>query len=255
MLRSALGFTAQALALVLAPTPALAAPEESDVVAPCKSSEHETIVCDNGKRLLRVVRDSASPSGRFAIAWAMVNDSELRKLPPDAASSQNSNQRSVNCALCGDVLNFLVRLPDGKVLKRLDGRHFGDEARYNHYVNKVVWSPDEQYVVQVTDWKFGSNTAAAYYIGAGDRVSGPLRLTAPARRAAARALRRGQDKDYVLEKTAFIEVASIDSGVMKFTAAMAAPKEDGFSFDMTMKFKPGARALAGDITSAEPKKD
>jgi hypothetical protein len=252
MLRSALGLIAQGLALVLALPSAMAAPEESDLVAPCKAGEHETVVCDNGKRLLRVIRDSASPSGRFAIAWGMVHDNELRKLTPESGS----NLRSVNCALCGDVLNFLVRLSDGKVLKRLDGRHFGDEARYNHYVNKVVWSPDEQYVVQVTDWRFGSNTAAAYHIGSNDRVLGPLRLTAPARRAAARVLRRGQDKDYVLEKTAFIEVASIDNGgLMKFAAAMAAPKEEGFSFDMTMQFKTGARALVGDITSTEQKKD
>jgi hypothetical protein len=252
MLRSGLGLAALALAL----TPAIAAPEESDTVAPCRGNEHETIVCDNGKRVLRVIRDSASPTGRYAVAWAMVNDNEMRKLQPEPVPSRTPNLRSVNCALCGDVLNFLVRLPDGKVLKRLDGRHFGDETRYNHYVNKVVWSADEQYVVQVTDWRFGSNTAAAYRIGANDRVSGPLRLTAPVRRAAARALRRGQDKDYVLEKTAFIEVASIDSsGLMKFTAAMAAPKEEGFSFDMMMRFKPGTRALAGDITSAEQKKD
>jgi hypothetical protein len=256
MLRGALGLTAQGLALMLVLTPAMAAPEESDVVAPCTAGEHETVVCDNGKRLLRVIRDTASPSGRYAVAWAMVNDNDLRKLPPEPASSPPQIHRTVNCALCGDVLNFLVRLPDGKVLKRLDGRHFGDEARYNHYVNKVVWSPDEQYVVQVTDWRFGSNTAAAYHIGTNDRVLGPLRLTAPARRAAARALRRGPDKDYVLEKTAFIEVASIDNGgLMKFTAAMAAPKEQGFSFDMMMQFKPGARALVGDITSAEQKKD
>ena len=252
MLRCALGLAA----LVLALAPAIAAPEESDTVAPCRPSEHETIVCDNGKRVLRVIRDSASPTGRYAVACAMVNDNELRKLPPDQPLPQASNVRSVNCALCGDVLNFLVRLPDGKVLKRLDGRHFGDEPRYNHYVNKVIWSPDEQYIVQVTDWKFGSDTAAAYHIGLGDRVSGPLRLTVPARRAAARALRRGQDKDYVLEKTAFIEVASIDSGgLMKFTAAMAAPKEDGFSFEMTMQLKPSARTLAGDIKSAEQKRD
>jgi len=257
MLVSSLGLIAQRLALglafVLVLTPAMAAPEESEIVAPCKASEHETIVCDNGKRLLRVIRESASPSGRYAVAWAMVHDNELRKLPPEPAAAP---LRTVNCALCGDVQNFLVRLSDGKILKRLDGRHFGDETRYNHYVNKVVWSPDEQYVVQITDWRFGSNTAAAYHIGTNDRVLGPLRLTAPARRAAARALRRGPDKDYVLEKTAFIEVASIDNGgLMKFTAAMAAPKEQGFSFDMMMQFKPGARALVGDITSAEQKKD
>ena len=68
---------------------------------------------------------------------------------PEHPSSQTANLRSVNCALCADVLNFLARLPDGTVLKRLDGRHFGDEPRYNHYVNKVIWSPDEQYIVQV----------------------------------------------------------------------------------------------------------
>ena len=138
MLRCAIGLAA----LVLAAAPAIAAPEESETVAPCRTSEHETVVCDNGKRVLRVIRDSASPTGRYAVAWAMVNDNDLRKLPPDQPLPQASNVRSVNCALCGDVLNFLVRLPDGKVLKRLDGRHFGDEPRYNHYVNKVIWSPE-----------------------------------------------------------------------------------------------------------------
>jgi hypothetical protein len=252
MLRCALGLAA----LVLAREAAIAAPEESDTVAPCRTSEHETIVCDNGKHVPRVIRDSASPTGRYAVAWAMVNDNELRKLPPDQPLPQASNVRSVNCALCGDVLNFLVWLPDGKVLRRLDGRHFSDEPRYNHYVNKVIWSPDEQYIVQVTDWKFGSNTAAAYHIGLDDRVSGPLRLTAPAPRVAARAHPRGQDKDYVLDKIAFIEVASIDGGgLVKFTAAIAAPKEDGFSFEVTMQLKLGARTLAGDIKSAEQKRD
>ena len=36
---------------------------------------------------------------------------------------------------------------------------------------------------------------------------------------------------------------------------MAAPKEDGFRFDMTMQLKTGGKSLGGDIKSTEQRKD
>ncbi len=61
-------------------------------------------------------------------------------LDEDQRQADEAVSRSFSTENRDHVWNYLVRLRDGKVLKKLDGRHFGDRERYNHYTHQMFWS-------------------------------------------------------------------------------------------------------------------
>jgi len=245
-----------AVALLLGSGSARAAPKVTKAVSPCVPIEHETIVCKVGERVFRIIHDSVSPSRRYAVGWSIEGgDDDMNDLAEDPRPEDKLQERSFSTDNRDHVWNYLIRLADGKILAKLDGRHFGDRQRYNHYSHQISWSPDERYFAQITDWRFGSSFASAYRIGAGDRVEGPFRMTPPARRAAAALLKGAKDKDYVSKVNAAFEIKSItNDGTMEFGVGFAEAKEEGFNFDMTVRLKAAGGRLTGEVKSARQEK-
>jgi hypothetical protein len=70
------------------------------------------------------------------------------------------------------VENYLVRVSDSEILKRLAGSHFGDRLDYNRWDYRVRWSHDSAWVVEQND----TLLINAYHIEPDDRVIGPFDL-------------------------------------------------------------------------------
>ena len=234
--------------LIVGAAPALA--------GPCTPVEHQTTVCDDGKQILRVIRESVSPSKRYAIAWSVTGDNAMNDLEEDQPSADTPDDSSRSTENRDHVLNYLVRLSDGKALKVVDSRHFGDRQRYNHFTHDVFWSPDERTVVQVTDWRFGSSVASAYRIGADDVLTDPLRLTPPTRRAAAALLKTPKERRDIAKADATFSIETVENdGTIKLAVGFAAPKDQGVDFDIVMRIKPSGNTLTAEIKTIQRHKD
>lgn len=234
----------------------------SSASAKCKPIEGETTVCDDGRKVLRIIRQSISPSKRYAVGWTVEDGKnaktnlEMADLEEDQRQADEPVGRSFSTENRDHVWNYLVRLRDGKVLKKLDGRHFGDRERYNHYTHQMFWSPDERCFVQITNWRFGSSFASAYRIGPDDRVSNPVALIPVARRGALSRLNDPKDTDDLTKADATVDVTAIENdGTVQLSASFAAPKDSSIDFNMTMKLKPAGRVLSADVVSIERQKD
>jgi hypothetical protein len=142
--------------------------------SPC-SREGVTLVCKRADRDLRIVHDTLSPSGRYGFAWGFsIGDwTDRTLLKDDRDGSYFARDRS-------GVENYLVRVPDSEILKRLPGSHFGDRLDYNRWDYRVRWSPDSAWVVEKND----TQLINAYHIERDDRVIGPLDLKTYGRDAA-----------------------------------------------------------------------
>jgi hypothetical protein len=131
------------------------------------SREGVTLVCKRADRDLRIVHDTLSPSGRYGFAWGFSTgdwtDRTLMKDDRDGSYFARDNS---------GVENYLVRVPDSEILKRLPGSHFGDRLDYNRWDYRVRWSPDSAWVVEENDTQLTN----AYHIERGDRVIGPFDL-------------------------------------------------------------------------------
>jgi hypothetical protein len=226
-------------------------------LAKCKAVERETIVCNDGPRTLRIIRESISPSQRYAVGWTIENGKNaMANLDEDQRQADEPVSRTLSTENRDHVWNYLMRLRDGKALKKLDGRHFGDRQRYNHYTHQVFWSPDGRSFVQITDWRFGSSVASAYRIGPDDRVSGPVALIPIARRAAVSHSSDAKDADTLKTADATVDVSAIENdGTEKLSVGFAAPKDSSIDFNMTMKLKTAGRTLTAEATSVERQKD
>ena len=229
----------------------------SAAVAKCKPVERETIVCNDGPRTLRIIRESISPSKRYAVGWTIENGKDaMGNLDEDQRQADEAVSRSFSTENRDHVWNYLVRLRDGKALKKLDGRHFGDRERYNHYTHQIFWSLDERGFVQITNWRFGSSVASAYRIGPDDRVSGPVALIPIARRGALSRSSDAKDTDYLKKADATVDVNAIeDDGTVQLSVGFAVPKDASIDFNMTMKLKANGRTLSAELTSIERQKD
>jgi hypothetical protein len=173
--------------------------------SPC-SSEGVTLVCKRADRDLRIVHDTLSPSGRYGFAWGFSTgdwtDRTLEK--DDRDGSYYARDRS-------GVENYLVRVSDSEILKRLAGSHFGDRFDYNRWDYRVRWSPDSAWVVEQNDTLLTN----AYHIERDDRVIGPFDLKTYCKDAAFKKAvveqlgRQGKKIDSDEEGAALLEVKAV----------------------------------------------
>jgi hypothetical protein len=180
--------------------------------------EGVTLVCKRGDRDLRIVHDTLSPSGRYGFAWALSTgdwtDRTLEK--DDRDGSFYARDRS-------GVENYLVRVPDSEILKRLPGSHFGDRLDYNRWDYGVRWSPDSAWVVEEND----TQLINAYHIERDDRVIGPFDLKsyysdAAFKKAAAEQLaRQGKKLSADESDAALLDVNAVgDDGTIDVTVRL-----------------------------------
>jgi hypothetical protein len=81
--------------------------------------EGVTLVCKRADRDLRVVHDTLSPSGRYGFAWGFSTGdwTDRTLVKDDRDGSFFARDRS-------GVENYLVRVPDSEILKRLPRQPF-----------------------------------------------------------------------------------------------------------------------------------
>jgi len=129
--------------------------------------EGVTLVCKRADRDLRIVHDTLSPSGRYGFAWVFSTGdwTDRTLMKDDRDGSFFARDRS-------GVENYLVRVSDSEILKRLAGSHFGDRLDYNRWDYRVRWSPNSAWVVEENDTQLTN----AYHVERDDRVIGPFDL-------------------------------------------------------------------------------
>ena len=144
--------------------------------SPCSRGDGVTLVCKRADRDLRIIHGTLSPSGRYGFAWGFSTgdwtDRTLEK--DDRDGSYFARDRS-------GVENYLVRIADSEILKRLAGSHFGDRLDYNRWDYRVRWSPDSAWVVEEND----TLLIKVYHVARDDRVVGPFDLKSFCRNNAA----------------------------------------------------------------------
>ena len=130
----------------------------------------------------RVIHDTASPDGRYAVALGFTgNDIDWEGLKdPDFPGTYSANgwqpdDQSPDSGY-GKIVNSIVNLTARQILGTTNGDYFGTKQRYNHDQCDVTWSPDSKTFVEVTSWKWGYNRCTAGKISSAGKLLGPVDL-------------------------------------------------------------------------------
>jgi hypothetical protein len=217
---------------------ALLAPSAGAAAEPGCVAETYTTVCRNGGRELRIIRNTVSPSGHYGVAWEVPHDGSTEEWEQNGekdgsklAGAYDGNREG------GRVPNFLVRLPDGKPIRRLGGDHMGDHPSYNHRELDVTWSPDERFVAILNQSKWTTDVSEVYAVsGAGAAKAESLVPTCMRATKAEVAKRRRKGEDgYV----ALVAVSSISNdGTLLAKCLMNQIKKDNFDMGIEVKIAP-----------------
>jgi hypothetical protein len=215
------------LALALVPI-LLASPASAG--EPCQLDEIGTTICTGDNSEYRVIRGTISPDKRYGIAW----NTGTGKTRNDYEMINNDGPRG---RYAGDpVETFLMRFSDSTMLKKLGGLHYGDAQRYNHTIERAVWSPNGQWLVAINEGKWDTANAETYRITASG-VSGPLDLKPLCREAERRGLKATRLKVDTGKFAHTMSVKSIaDDGTIAAICWMQIVKgDDVFQFSVKMK--------------------
>jgi len=198
-----------------------------------------TTVCSNSAGELRVIKDTASPSGKYGVVWQVPADT--------SADVRDDGSKSID----GDADNFIIRLSDGKIIAKLDTDHFGDHARYNFNEITAVWSPDSRFVAVLHQTKWSTDVADVYFMPPQGAAPKPVDLMPVCRtlgRDQEATLRRKTGNGY--EHTADVKAIAND-GVLSLKCAMQVRKEDDyFGFAIRIKLNVRKNALAARLIDA-----
>jgi hypothetical protein len=136
----------------------------------------------------RVIADTVSPDGRYAIAlglardkidWENFRDKEIEADGEIIYTAEEEDRR-----------NYVVDLLQRKILGITGGDYFGTKHRYNQRDCEVFWSPDSKTFVELTSWKWGYNTCRAGKITAdGKKLIGTIDVGKYAQAAASKYLK------------------------------------------------------------------
>ena len=233
MSQSSLRLAAIAVAL-LAPAALTAAAAEPGCVA-----ETYTTVCHNSDRELRIIRDTVSPSGHYGVAWEVPDDGSAEDWEQNGKKDGSKLAGAYDGTRKGGdrVRNFVLRLPDGKPIRRLGGDHMGDHPFYNHRELDVTWSPDERFVAILNQSKWTTDVSEVYVVSGAIATKAaslvPICISATKTEVAKRR-RKGEDR-YV----ALVAVSSIgNDGTLLAKCLMNQIKKDSFDMGIQVKIAP-----------------
>jgi hypothetical protein len=149
----------------------------------------------------RVIHDTASPDGRYAVALGFTgNDIDWEGLKdPDfpgtySAKGWQPDDQPPDSGY-GKIVNYVVDLTTCQILGTTNGDYFGTRQRYNHDQCDVTWSPDSKAFVEVTSWKWGYNRCTTGRISDG-KLLGPVDLGKYAEKMAQSFLATHKDQKY-----------------------------------------------------------
>ena len=129
---------------------------------PPESDPFANVTGDSEK--YRLIADSVSPDGRYAIAlglpegktdWEEYRDKEIEEEGQTIYTVEEEGHQ-----------NYLVDLATRKILGITGGDYFGTKQRYNHRDCTLVWSPDSKTFVELTSDKWNYDSCRAGKISA-----------------------------------------------------------------------------------------
>jgi hypothetical protein len=226
------------LALLLAMlVPGVSAAEDHFTCA----AETFTTVCRGGGRELRIIEDTASPSRQYGIAWEV--PAEARALKTDSDGSKHFDG--------GAADNFLVRLDAGTVVTKLEGTHYGDHARYNHFEVAAVWSPDSRFVAAVYQSKWMTDAAVIFRLSAEGTAGKPLDLLPICREVngSREARLRGKSGENY-EHTVDVHAVGKDATISAKCGMQVIKQDNYFAFAIRLKLDPRNDALTARVIGA-----
>ncbi|HYR22142.1 MAG TPA: hypothetical protein VEP30_04335 [Chthoniobacterales bacterium] len=137
----------------------------------------------------RVIRGTASPDGRYAIAlgftkgkidWDKLADPDF----PGTYSTDDSDGTDGVDSENGKTVNYVVDLTTRRILGTTGGDYFGTRHRYNHRECEVLWSPDSKNFVEIYSGKWNYESCHAGRISTGPKLVGTVDLGKYAEKAA-----------------------------------------------------------------------
>ena len=122
----------------------------------------------------RVIRGTASPDGRFAIALGSANkeidwDDAVDSDFPDENAYKLEDEEDKVC-------NYVVDVAQKKILGDTGAAWTGTRRRYNHPEIAVFWSADSSFFVQLLENKWASDDCVAGKISGGTKFVGSVNL-------------------------------------------------------------------------------
>ena len=120
----------------------------------------------------RVIRGTASPDGRYAIALGFAREAINWDDYLDKDAEENGPRYYAESE--EDIRNYIVDLTQKKILGETGCNYFGTRRRYNHRTCVVTWSPDSLKFVQLWDDKWSSAACVAGQINPGPKFAGAV---------------------------------------------------------------------------------
>ncbi len=197
---------------------------------------------DGGDReRFRVIRGSASPDGRYAVAIGFTKPVNWEEGYRDAeftdAQIYTADEDDE------DLRNYVVELITGRILGETGCKFFGTRHSYNHRECSVSWSPDSTWFVELTEVKWGYVACRAGHIVAGPKLLGCPDVGKFAEKAAATFL-AGRSKRRLRDSSIAISEVSVNNdGVIELTllgqqASGERKGEVDFSTDQRLRLRP-----------------
>lgn len=182
----------------------------------------------------RMIQDSVSPDGRFALAWGEKGKSKPKmEFETYAAASDDL-----------DIVNYLIDLKEKRILGQTKAKHFGDWSRYNHESCKAAWSSNSKLVVQTMSWKWHTATSELYQIVGDKKLSPGIDLIAPSSKAAFHILadqpqlKKYKEEDFAItiEKVAFLAQSHGDSVLVELCGQIPKHEDEDAYFKALVTF-------------------
>lgn len=124
----------------------------------------------------RVIRGSASPDGRYAIAIGFAQPVDWEK---DYRDDYFTDAQIYTAEDAKGLRNYVVELPTGRILGETGCAFFGTRQHYNHRGCSVSWSPDSTWFVELTDEKWNYVACRAGHLVAGGSSGGAKLVGCP----------------------------------------------------------------------------